>query len=138
MKKLFNIELTTKSLNITLGHRSFRFARPSARKAMAKRLAEEGPLAVCLSILYKHQGWLADMHNRSVGVTGFGDIAAPGVAPRRHGGRGRGTLAPFLDERDRLFASEALGMFEFRGMAAATTVEAADSPAKSQDDWRVW
>lgn len=80
MKLSFGIELTPQSLNITLFGHHRRFPRGSARRAMAKRIETEGPLAVCLSILYKDQHRV--LHYREHGTLpksrGGGRIAGQG------------------------------------------------------------
>lgn len=115
-------EFNSHRFSITLFGRTLTLRRRYATKQMEKRLAEEGPLAVCLSILYKNQGWLQDLHDRA----GYSNLSG-GVYPRRHGGRGRKPAGYDLSEMELRFARDALNLthFEFGG-DVSTPVEGHD------------
>lgn len=113
--KLFNAWVNTYGLNVVVLGRQFQFARPDTKFLIAQKLQKEGPLSVCLSMLYAHQGWLKEMRERVLqGWAGEAGIITRVPMPHRHGGRGRGTLAVTLNEDERAFLKDAIG-FEFGG-----------------------
>lgn len=112
---MFNVWLNKYGINVVLLGHQFQFARPDTKHAIARKLQKDGPLSVCLTALYAQQGWLKEMRERVChGWSGGGDIAVRVPQPRRHGGRGRGTLAVTPNEEEIAFLKNALG-FEFGG-----------------------
>lgn len=80
---------------------------------MATRIEKEGPLAVCLSLLYERQDWLWSSRERTVGVGSVADHKVrPPVQERI---RKPYWTAGYVDENDTLFAREALDLFDFGG-----------------------
>jgi len=105
------IEINSHLLSVTLFGRTLSLRRRYATKKMEERIIKEGPLAVCLSVLYKNQGWLQDIHQRSAE---FGEDIAIRVPMPRRKSRIPYWSAGHADENDKLFAANALG-FEFGG-----------------------